>query len=116
WPVERGIITERFGIHRHPVLEKVQVRNNGINIATEPGARARAVFSGEITREFGIIGGNSAVIIRRGSYLTVYSNLREVIVRTGDKVSERQTIGTVYTDSDDDNKTFLKYQVWHANP
>lgn len=81
WPVERGIITEKFGIHRHPVLEKVQVRNNGINISTEPGARARAVFSGEVTRVFGITGGNSAVIIRHGSYLTVYSNLREVIVK-----------------------------------
>lgn len=115
WPVERGIITEKFGIHRHPVLEKVQVRNNGINIATEPGARARAVFSGEITRVFGITGGNSAVIIRHGSYLTVYSNLREVIVKTGDKVRERQTIGTVYTDPDDGNKTILKFQVWHEN-
>src|SRR5690606_579012 len=54
WPVERGIITERFGIHRHPVLENVQVRNNGINIATEPGSKVRAVFNGEVSRVFGI--------------------------------------------------------------
>lgn len=115
WPVERGIVTEKFGIHRHPVLEKVQIRNNGINIATEPGAKARAVFNGEVTRVFGITGGNSAVIIRHGSYLTVYSNLREVVVKTGDKVKERQTIGTVFTDPDDGNKTILKFQVWHEN-
>lgn len=115
WPVERGVITERFGVHRHPVLEKVQVRNNGINIATEPGARARAVFNGEISRVFGITGGNSAVIIRHGSYLSVYSNLREVTVKTGDKVSTRQSIGTVYTDTDDGNKTILKFQIWHEN-
>lgn len=115
WPVERGVITERFGVHRHPVLEKVQVRNNGINIATEPGARARAVFNGEVSRVFGITGGNSAVIVRHGSYLSVYSNLREVTVKTGDKVSARQSIGTVYTDTDDGNKTILKFQIWHEN-
>jgi murein hydrolase activator len=115
WPVERGVITERFGIHRHPVLQNVQVRNNGINIATEAGAKARAVFGGEVTRVFGITGGNSAVIIRHGNYLTVYSNLREVTVKTGDKISARQTIGTVYTDPDDGNKSILKFQIWREN-
>lgn len=115
WPVERGVITERFGIHRHPVLEKVQVRNNGINIATEPGAKVRAVFNGEVSRVFGITGGNSAVIIRHGNYLTVYSNLREVIVKKGDKVSVGQTIGTVYTDIEDGNKSILKFQIWREN-
>ena len=115
WPVERGVITERFGVHRHPVLENVQVRNNGINIATEAGSRARAVFNGEVSRVFGITGGNSAVILRHGSYLSVYSNLREVTVKTGDKVSARQSIGTVYTDPDDGNKTILKFQIWHEN-
>jgi murein hydrolase activator len=115
WPVERGVITERFGVHRHPVLQNVQVRNNGINIATEAGAKARAVFNGEVTRVFGITGGNSAVIIRHGNYLTVYSNLREVTVKTGDKVSARQTIGTVYADPDDGNKSILKFQIWREN-
>lgn len=115
WPVERGVITERFGVHRHPVLEKVQVRNNGVNIATEPGAKARAVFNGEVSRVFGITGGNSAVIIRHGRYLSVYSNLREVTVKTGDKIKARQSVGTVYTDPDDGNKTILKFQIWHEN-
>ncbi len=115
WPVERGVITERFGIHRHPVLEKVQVRNNGVNIATEPGAKARSVFNGEVSRVFGITGGNSAVIIRHGSYLSVYSNLREVTVKTGDKVKALQSIGTVFTDPDDGNKTIIKFQIWHEN-
>lgn len=115
WPVERGIITERFGIHRHPVLENVQIRNNGINISTEPGAKVRAVFNGEVSRVFGITGGNSAVIIRHGSYLSVYSNLREVIVKKGDKVAVRQNIGTIYTDIDDGNKSILKFQIWREN-
>jgi septal ring factor EnvC (AmiA/AmiB activator) len=50
WPVERGVITEHFGIHMHPVLKNVQIRNNGINIATEIGSKVRAVFNGEVSR------------------------------------------------------------------
>ncbi len=112
WPVERGIITERFGIHQHPVLSNVQIRNNGINISTETGAKVRAVFNGEVSRVFGITGGNTAVIIRHGKYMSVYSNLREVTVKKGDKIATKQEIGTVYTDADDGNKSTLKFQIW----
>ncbi len=115
WPVERGIITEHFGIHSHPVLKNVQIRNNGINIATEIGSKVRAVFNGEVTRVFGITGGNTAVIVRHGNYLSVYSNLKEVIVKTGDKVETKQNIGTVFTDVEDGNKSVLKFQIWREN-
>jgi murein DD-endopeptidase MepM/ murein hydrolase activator NlpD len=115
WPVERGIIAERFGIHRHPVLEYVQVRNNGVDIATEPGAKVRAVFDGEVSRVFGITGGNTAVIIRHGQYLSVYSNLQEAVVKKGDRVSTKQVIGTVFTDYEDGNKSVLKFQIWREN-
>ncbi|WP_346859186.1 peptidoglycan DD-metalloendopeptidase family protein [uncultured Draconibacterium sp.] len=112
WPVERGIIVEHFGVHQHPVLTNVQVQNNGINIATETGATVRSIFNGEVSRVFGISGGNTAVIIRHGSFLSVYSNLREVVVKKGDKVLTKQKIGTVYTDFDDGNKSILKFQIW----
>ncbi len=112
WPVERGVIVEHFGVHRHPVLTNVQVQNNGVNIATETGSKVRAIFNGEVSRVFGISGGNTAVIIRHGIYLTVYSNLREVVVKKGDKVSTKQVIGTVYTDYDENNKSILKFQIW----
>ncbi len=115
WPTERGIITEHFGVHQHPVLSNVQVRNNGISISTETGAKVRAIFNGEVSRVFGITGGNSAVIIRHGKYLTVYSNLREVMVKKGDNVSTKQNIGTVYTDFEDGNKSILKFQIWREN-
>ncbi len=115
WPVERGIIIEHFGIHQHPVLTNVQVKNNGINIATEIGSEVRAVFNGEVSRVFGISGGNSAVIIRHGKYLSVYSNLREVVVKKGDKVATKQKIGTVYFDKDDGSKSVLKFQIWHES-
>ena len=112
WPVERGIIIEHFGINQHPVLTNVQTRNNGISIATEAGAKVRTVFKGEVSRVFGITGGNTAVIVRHGGYLSVYSNLSEVTVKKGDLVETKQTIGTVYTDVDDDNKSIIKFQIW----
>lgn len=115
WPVERGVITEHFGINQHPVLANVQTRNNGISIATEAGAKVRAIFNGEVSRVFGIAGGNTAVIIRHGKYLTVYSNLREVTVKMGDKVTTKQNIGTVFTDAEDGNKSILKFQIWLEN-
>ena len=85
WPVARGIITEHFGVHSHPVLKQIQVRSNGIDISTAAGSKARAVFEGEVSRVFAISGGNMAVIIRHGSFLSVYSNLREVTVKPGAK-------------------------------
>ena len=112
WPVERGIIVEHFGVHQHPVLTNVKVQNNGINIATEIGSKVRAIFNGEVSRVFGISGGNTAVIIRHGAYLTVYSNLREVVVKKGDKVTTKQNIGTVYSDSNENDKSILKFQIW----
>jgi septal ring factor EnvC (AmiA/AmiB activator) len=115
WPVERGVITEHFGINQHPVLANVQTRNNGISIATEAGAKVRAIFNGEVSRVFGIAGGNTAVIIRHGKYLTVYSNLREATVKMGDKVTTKQNIGTVFTDAEDGNKSILKFQIWLEN-
>ncbi len=114
WPVERGVITDHFGVHEHPVLKNIQVKNNGIDISTAQGVKARAVFAGEVSRVFMVTGGNMAVIIRHGKYLTVYSNLVNVQVKSGDKVSIKQTIGTIGTDGDDE-KTVLKFQIWKEN-
>jgi len=112
WPVERGVITDHFGVHNHAVLKNIQVKNDGIDISTAHGSTARSVFAGEVSRVFAVTGGNVAVIIRHGKYLTVYSNLVNVQVKSGDKVSIKQTIGTIATDSDDGDKTVLKFQIW----
>ena len=115
WPVERGVITDHFGVHQHPVLKNIQVKNNGVDISTVPGMKARSVFAGEISRVFMVTGGNMAVIIRHGRYLTVYSNLVNVQVKQGEKVAIKQTIGTIGTDEDEDSKTVLKFQIWREN-
>jgi len=68
-----------------------------------------------VSKVFGITGGNMAVIIRHGSYLSVYSNLKEVTVKSGDKVSTKQKIGTIYSDLKESGKTILKFQIWKEN-
>lgn len=115
WPVERGVITDHFGVHDHPVLKNIQVRNNGIDISTAQGAKARAVFAGEVSRVFLVTGGNYAVIIRHGKYLSVYSNLVNLLVKAGDKVAAKQALGTIGTDYSDGDKTVLKFQIWKEN-
>lgn len=115
WPVARGVITEHFGVHAHPVLKNIQVKSNGIEISTGKDAKARAVFDGVVSKVFAISGGNMAVIIRHGSFLSVYSNLKEVYVKAGQSVKTKQEIGEVFSDPNDDNRTVLKFQVWKEN-
>ncbi len=115
WPTQRGIITSNFGEHPHPVIKGVKVRNDGVDIATNEGAVVRAIFEGTVSRIFVLPGAHKTVIIRHGNYLTVYSNLKDVIVRQGDKIITKQTIGVVYTDKDNENKTVLQFQIWKEN-
>ncbi len=114
WPLQRGLITDHFGEHPDLVLKHVIKRNSGIDITTQSGSKARAVFKGEVTKVLAL-SGNWAIILRHGSYLTVYSNLSSVSVQVGQKVETKQEIGTVFTDKDDDNKTVLKFQLWYEN-
>ena len=115
WPLQRGLITDHFGEHPDLVLKHVIRRNSGIDITTQSGAKVRAVFKGEVTKVLPNIGGNMAIILRHGSYLTVYSNLASVSVHVGEKVDTKQEIGTVFTDKEDDNKTVLKFQLWYES-
>jgi len=113
WPTEKGVVTSTFGVHPHPVLTEIKVKNDGIDISTNQGAKARAVFDGKVTGVVSIPGANKAVIIRHGEYLTVYSNLLEVYVKTGDIVKTKQNIGLIYTDPED-SKTEFNFQVWYG--
>ena len=110
WPVERGVISSTYGKHTSVVSDKVTVTNNGIDIATTEGAKARAVFDGEVASVTKLTGANTVVIIRHGEYFTVYSNLENVSVKRGDKVKTKQNIGTVHTNKTE-GKTELHFEL-----
>ncbi len=114
WPLERGVITSRFGQQAHPVLPGIQISNNGIDISTTEGARARAIFEGKVSRVISIPGGFYAVIIRHGEYLSVYANLSDVFVSNGQDVDIREEIGVVGTNRSE-AKTLLHLEIWKGN-
>jgi len=111
WPVERGVITGKYGVHPHPVLKQITVDNDGVDISTVKGADARALFDGEISKIVSILGTNYTVIIRHGNFLTVYQNLVNLKVKQGDIIKHKQVIGTVHTDNET-NTTILHMQIW----
>lgn len=111
WPVEKGYVSEPFGEHAHPIVKSIRTRNNGVNIASPKNTECRAVFEGVVTRVMSIPGYNSVVIIRHGNYLSVYSNLSEVYVSQGSKVSNRQTLGRVAT-AENGVETDLHFEIW----
>lgn len=111
WPVEKGFISGKFGIQPHPALKYVTTNNKGIYIQTPARSDARAVFEGVVTQRFSVPGSNNGVIIQHGQYRTVYANLTQIYVRIGEKVSAKQKIGQIYTDSESDNKTELFFQI-----
>lgn len=110
WPVERGFISQKFGRHNHPVLKGVVVENRGVDIQTTQGATARAVFEGKVLTVASVPGMNNIVMIQHGEYFTVYAKLKTVSVKPGQTVDLKDTIGTIYTDSD--GTTELQFQIW----
>jgi len=112
WPTERGVITERFGIHQHPALRKVKVENRGINISTVEGSEVRAIFDGVVSSILPLEGANIAVLVKHGEYFSVYQNLKTVDVKAGDKVRTKQRIGVIFTDGDTEKKSVLHFEIW----
>lgn len=110
WPVERGVITAQYGVHKHPVIKGAEINNIGIEITSGTKEAARAVFKGKVMSVFGISGGNMAVIIRHGKYLTVYQNLVNVKVKPGDEVETKEYIGDVYNEKD--GKSIIKFMIY----
>lgn len=103
-------ISSHFGAYNVNGLNGVTLDNKGINLTAPAGAQARCVFDGEVTAIFSM-GGMTNVIVRHGSYITVYCNLSGVSVRQGQRVSTRQTIGSVARDAS--GNCTLHFQLRH---
>ena len=111
WPIEKGYISGHFGKHQHPIHEHVTVNNKGIYLQTVSGAQARAIYEGEVTW-CAQMNGSFAVIIQHGNYRSVYSQLKTIKVKQGDKVKAKQAIGEIMTNTAEDNKTELYFQIY----
>jgi septal ring factor EnvC (AmiA/AmiB activator) len=110
WPVEKGFVSLPYGDQPHPQFPSLRVHNSGVEITTDQGSNARAVFAGEVTSIMILSPVNKAVMIQHGDYFTVYQNLSSVNVSKGDKVSIKQNIGKVRTNGET-GRTVLKFTI-----
>lgn len=108
WPVSKGSVVTKFGVHEHALRKGIFITSNGIDIATESGSVVSAVFDGQVKRVFGS-GSSVTILIQHGAYYTVYSNLRSVRVREGDRVKVGQSIAIV---SDNNDPSILHFELW----
>lgn len=104
-------IVRPFGRHKHPDLPHVTTDNGGIDIEVSAGGTARAVFDGTVSEVFRLPGYNTIVMVRHGKYLTIYANLSNISVKKGDALKQGQTIGTIYSDPDDGNRSILHFEL-----
>jgi septal ring factor EnvC (AmiA/AmiB activator) len=111
WPVEQGVVVQKFGKQPHPVVKTTMIQSNGVTIATPQSSEARAVFEGKVMSIIGFKGSNPTVLIQHGNYITTYSNLSEVYVIKGQKVKAKEKIGKVFTNPET-GKTELKFSVF----
>lgn len=102
------MIAGRFGSYQVSGLSHVTLDNKGTDYVGQPGARARCIFDGEVTAVFQF-GGTKNVLVRHGSYISVYCNLSSVIVSKGQKIHTRDIIGTVMDDGN--GRCLLHFQL-----
>lgn len=104
------LIVSHYGEYNVGGLKGVKLDNKGIDIQARPGAQARSVFNGEVSAVFEHMG-LKGIIIRHGSYISVYYKLSAVSVKSGDKVKTGQAIGTIYSDRQNGGETVLHFQL-----
>ena len=97
WPVNKGIVKVKYGTQPSPIDPSIKIRSNGIRIATEPAAKVKAIFKGEVLAIHLVKRGNPSVLIRHGNYISVYKNLSKIYVKKGQIIETNQEIGQVFT-------------------
>ncbi len=112
YPITGGVIIDRFGEHAHQLASSARVNNPGVNIAGGGGAAVKCVFEGTVAEIVSIPGFNRCILVRHGSYITVYANLVSTSVRKGGRVDAGQTLGRIDNAADADNN-FLHFEIHH---
>ncbi|WP_223198084.1 murein hydrolase activator EnvC family protein [Maribacter arenosus] len=111
WPVEKGIKSQGFGIYKDPVYPGIKHQSNGVIITTDEGAKARAIFEGEVIAILSVPGGNKGVQIKHGNFISTYYNLSDLYVKKGDKVGIKAELGKIYTNRSN-GQTRLKFYLY----
>lgn len=111
WPVEKGRVILKYGRQPSLIDKTLIINSNGVRIATEKGAKAYAVFSGEVIAVISIKNASTLVMVQHGNYVTTYKNLSKVYVKKGDKVKRKQKLGEVFTNASS-GETILSFIIF----
>jgi len=111
WPVEKGIKSQGFGVYKDAVYPGIKHQSNGVIIAADEGAMARAIFEGEVIAILSVPGGNKGVQIKHGNFISTYYNLSDLYVKKGDKVTIKAALGKIYTNRSN-GQTRLKFYLY----
>lgn len=108
WPVYYTKVLREYGKYTHS--SGGQNMNNGIDLLCKSGASVQSIFNGTVSRVFICPNGTKGIIVRHGEYMTVYANMGTVTVSEGSKVTTKQNLGTVYTNSEGNAE--FSFQLW----
>ncbi len=108
WPVS-GFVSQKFGRQNHPVLKGIVIQNDGVNIQTKQGEEVHSIFNGEVSRVAFTPGIGNTVIIKHGDFFTVYTGLKDIAVKQGQRVTTNQGIGNVLSNSEGISE--LRFQI-----
>lgn len=113
WPVEKGFKSQGYGVYADAIYPGIKHESNGVVITTDAGAKARAIFRGEVIAILSIPGGNKAVQLKHGNFISTYYNLSTIYVKKGDRVDAKTELGDIYTNRSN-GQTRLKFYL-HQN-
>lgn len=113
WPVSSSFVSSSFGKQNHPFIKDIIIENNGINLITASDEVVSSCFDGEVSIVASISGLNYTIIIKNDDYRFVYANVKEVLVKSGDKVAKGQSIAKVALN--DENVSELHFEVWFGS-
>lgn len=110
WPAE-GALVASFGKQYHAVFKSLQLPdNNGLSLAVQADAQVKAVFNGTVSQIAIFPGYHQCILVQHGNYFTLYSKMKTVNVKAGDKVSTGQVLGTVDTIN---GETVFHFEIWN---
>lgn len=111
WPVATGRVVKKFGKQPHPTIPNITINNSGVEIETNSGEQARAIFKGEVSTIKSIRGAGKLVQIRHGNYITTYYNLEKITVSEGQQLATKDVIGRVRTNPTN-GKAIMKFLIY----
>jgi len=108
WPVS-GFVSQKFGRQKHPILKGIEIQNDGVNIQTKQGEEVRSIFNGEVSRVAFTPGMGNTIIIKHGDFFTVYTGLKDILVKQGQRVTTNQELGKVLSNGEGISE--LRFQI-----